>query len=137
MTSRIQEDGNGTEAKWADIDDDEDDWAPETIEWNDGTKITLAHTEAAPAPSQDVLRPEDVKDSSTPDQRPGRDTSRILFAKSSTTVGPNATVLRVGASVERQQQQARAAISARSGNDRAILTAKSVAPLPVKSPWQS
>lgn len=33
MTSRIQEDGGGTEAKWADIEDDEDDWAPETIEW--------------------------------------------------------------------------------------------------------
>lgn len=135
MTSRIHEDGNGTEAKWADIDDDEDDWAPETIEWNDGTKITLAHTETLPAPNQDVPRPENAKDNATPDQPPGPETSRILFAKSPTTVGPNATVLRVGASAERQQQQAKAAISARSGNDRAILTAKSQAPVPMKSPW--
>ncbi|KAF3158131.1 hypothetical protein EYR41_009365 [Orbilia oligospora] len=30
------------EAKWADIDDEDDNWVPpDTIEWNDGTKVTL------------------------------------------------------------------------------------------------
>lgn len=32
------------EAKWADIDDDDDDWVPEAIEWNDGMKVTLEDT---------------------------------------------------------------------------------------------
>lgn len=34
------------EAKWADIDDDDDDWVPEAIEWNDGMKVTLEDTAA-------------------------------------------------------------------------------------------
>ena len=29
--------------------DDDDDWAPESIEWTDGTKITLAQTDEQPA----------------------------------------------------------------------------------------
>ena len=65
MTSRIQEDGTGGEAKWADIDDDEDDWAPETIEWNDGTKVTLAHTESSlstTARDKDAIDAKDTKE---------------------------------------------------------------------------
>lgn len=38
------------QANWADIDDDDDDWAPESIEWTDGTKITLPQAdEVVPA----------------------------------------------------------------------------------------
>lgn len=55
MTSRIQEDGGATEGKWADIEDDEDDWAPETIEWTDGTKTNLA--EPPPPTPQEALKP--------------------------------------------------------------------------------
>ncbi|KAI9671270.1 MAG: hypothetical protein M1829_004677 [Trizodia sp. TS-e1964] len=47
LATRLQADEAGKEAKWADIDDDDDDWAPETIEWNDGTKITLPQAEEA------------------------------------------------------------------------------------------
>ncbi|KAF3902965.1 hypothetical protein ABW20_dc0102470 [Dactylellina cionopaga] len=40
------------EAKWADIDDDDDNWVPpDTIEWNDGTKVTL---EAAEPPKPTI-----------------------------------------------------------------------------------
>ncbi|KAL1962915.1 hypothetical protein VTN77DRAFT_9093 [Rasamsonia byssochlamydoides] len=135
MTSRIQEDGSGTEAKWADIDDDEDDWAPETIEWNDGTKITLTHTESVSASGQDAKGSKDVKDTPPPaDQSTSRDTAKVLFSKSSTTVGPNATVLRLGANADKQQQQQAKASSSSSkvGNEKPTLTAKSP---PVKSPW--
>lgn len=135
MTSRIQEDGSGTEAKWADIDDDEDDWAPETIEWNDGTKITLTHTESSvSAPTQDEKRSKDVKDTPPADQPTTRDTAKVLFSKSSTTVGPNATVLRLGANADKQQQ-AKAASTSKAGNEKPTLTAKSPAAPPPKSPW--
>ncbi|KAK6533361.1 hypothetical protein TWF694_002311 [Orbilia ellipsospora] len=41
MAERIQTE-DPKEAKWADIDDDDDGWVPpDTIEWNDGTKVTL------------------------------------------------------------------------------------------------
>ena len=57
MTSRIQADGEGKESKWADIDDDEDDWAPETIEWGDGTKVTVNQADVIP-PATQTSKPE-------------------------------------------------------------------------------
>ncbi|KAJ6262012.1 ATP synthase subunit [Drechslerella dactyloides] len=45
MAERIQTE-DSKEAKWADIDDEDDDWVPpDTIEWNDGTKVTLEASE--------------------------------------------------------------------------------------------
>ncbi|KAF8463524.1 hypothetical protein BDZ91DRAFT_309340 [Kalaharituber pfeilii] len=40
LASRLQSDDTNKETKWADEDDD-DDWVPEAIEWNDGTKVAL------------------------------------------------------------------------------------------------
>ena len=79
MTSRIQEDGNGTESKWADIDDDEDDWAPETIEWNDGTKIKLTHNENAQPPPEELRDRNEAKEAAIPAQPPARDNTKITF----------------------------------------------------------
>ncbi|KAI5457168.1 hypothetical protein BGZ63DRAFT_417478 [Mariannaea sp. PMI_226] len=54
MASRLNEDDAQGQNKWADIDDDDDDWAPEAITWGDGTKITLPHhEEPPPAPPSD------------------------------------------------------------------------------------
>ncbi|TQS37758.1 hypothetical protein Golomagni_01756 [Golovinomyces magnicellulatus] len=43
LATRLQSDDVGKQANWADIDDDED-WAPNTMEWADGTKVTLPQT---------------------------------------------------------------------------------------------
>ena len=48
LATRLQSDDPGKQANWADIDDDDDDWAPETIEWTDGTKITLPQADETP-----------------------------------------------------------------------------------------
>jgi hypothetical protein len=48
LATRLETDEKGQEFKWADIDDDEDDWVPETVEWMDGTKTSLRPQEAAP-----------------------------------------------------------------------------------------
>ncbi|KAJ5674244.1 hypothetical protein N7462_009683 [Penicillium macrosclerotiorum] len=130
MTSRIQEDGGGTEAKWADIDDDEDDWAPETIEWTDGTKVTLTHTEPAPLADQSN---EETKDLPPPEQIAMKDPIKIAAPKPTTSVGPNPTVLRLGASAERQAKAA--SISSKGTNDRVPSGSTSPAPPPAKSPW--
>lgn len=45
LATRLQSDDPGRQANWADIDDDDDDWAPESIEWTDGTKISLPSAE--------------------------------------------------------------------------------------------
>ncbi|KAG5949427.1 hypothetical protein E4U53_005889 [Claviceps sorghi] len=45
MASRLNEEDAQGQNKWADIDDDDEDWAPEAITWGDGTKTTLPHLE--------------------------------------------------------------------------------------------
>lgn len=45
MATRLHTDDTKGQANWADIDDDDDDWAPESITWKDGTKITIPHVE--------------------------------------------------------------------------------------------
>ncbi|KIV93544.1 hypothetical protein, variant 1 [Exophiala mesophila] len=131
LTSRIQEDGEGKEAKWADIDDDEDDWAPETIEWNDGTKSTLTPAEvtaqAPPNLSSTVPTNQDPKQATVPPKA-----SPPQFTSS---VGPNATVLKLGASAERQAQKA-ATLTSRGPAEKIVLSStKGLAPAPARSPW--
>lgn len=132
MTSRIQEDGDGKEAKWADIDDDEDDWAPESIEWNDGTKITLTQTEPAPsAVHQDAnVKPKEPS-IQIEDDRAERESPRPPVSKPS-SIGPNATVLKIGANSEKHQVKSSAPLS-RGPNDKPTLTPKTNAP--ARSPW--
>ncbi|KAJ5745697.1 hypothetical protein N7520_010879 [Penicillium odoratum] len=131
MTSRIQEDSGGTESKWADIDDDEDDWAPETIEWTDGTKVTLTHNDHPPPPEEIAQLPKEAP----PPEQPvaAQEAPRIAAPKPTTSVGPNPTVLRLGASAERQAKAA--SISSRGTNDRMPSGSTSPAPPPAKSPW--
>ncbi|KAL4874122.1 hypothetical protein BDV12DRAFT_159120 [Aspergillus spectabilis] len=141
MTSRIQEDGGaGTEAKWADIDDDEDDWAPETIEWNDGTKTDLKAEPVHPEPTS--TSPETSTTKTTTEIREelppveqitvAKEASKFI-AKPVTSIGPNPTVLRLGASAERQARTA--AISSKGPNERPPTSSTSPAPPPAKSPW--
>ncbi|KAF1919617.1 hypothetical protein BDU57DRAFT_536577 [Ampelomyces quisqualis] len=79
LATRLQADEAGKEAKWADIDDDEDDWAPDTVQWMDGTKSSGAVAEnemptaeeprlAAKAPEapQETARPAPVVATNTP-----------------------------------------------------------------------
>ncbi|KAK5998118.1 hypothetical protein PT974_00490 [Cladobotryum mycophilum] len=50
MASRLNEDDAQGQNKWADIDEDDEDWAPEAITWGDGTKTTLPHSDEPPVP---------------------------------------------------------------------------------------
>ena len=128
LATRLQADGDGKEAKWADIDDDEDDWAPDTIEWNDGTKITLPHTdnsatlaeEQAAASAAKVAQEEAAK-------------TEASVTKSTSTIGPNATVLKVGS----VGQPKTGGLALKTPSDKPTLVAKPSAPTPVKSPWAS
>ncbi|KAJ5415435.1 hypothetical protein N7465_004130 [Penicillium sp. CMV-2018d] len=131
MTSRIQEDGAvSSEAKWADIDDDEDDWAPETIEWTDGTKVNLTqpHTEPPPAPSH-----REPKEKELPPVEPSMVKESVKVApKPAISMGSRAMVLKVGANAERQARTASA--SSNGTNDKVPSSSTSPAP-PSKSPW--
>ncbi|KAF5866688.1 hypothetical protein ETB97_010783 [Aspergillus alliaceus] len=136
MTSRIQEDGGGTEGKWADIDDDEDDWAPETIEWTDGTKTNLSQVEHSAATKQENKATTELRDDFPPprSEQPltAKETAKLV-PKPMTSVGPNPTVLRLGANAERQAKSA--SISSKGTNDKSPSLSTSPAPPPAKSPW--
>ena len=130
MTSRIQGDGEGKESKWADIDDDEDDWAPETIEWGDGTKVTLNQPDAIPPPTQGNQAEILTDDKGQPLQP-----TKILSPLITTKIGPNATVLKLGASAERQQAQKAATLQKGPAEKATSSVTKPSAPPPSKSPW--
>ncbi|KAI5840710.1 hypothetical protein DFP73DRAFT_172909 [Morchella snyderi] len=78
LASRLVSDNESKEAKWADIDDDDDDWVPEAIAWNDGMKVTMDDTTAAttavnaettvspPATHVEPVCPEPVKEIAPP-----------------------------------------------------------------------
>lgn len=126
LATRLQADGDGKEAKWADIDDDEDDWAPETIEWNDGTKITLSHTDSAA-----VLAEEQAAALMLKEQQEEQNRAKMPPPKPATTVGPNATVLRLGSGGPPRT----GGLLLKNPSDKPTLVAKPPAPTPVRSPW--
>jgi hypothetical protein len=130
MTSRIEADGESKEAKWADIDDDEDDWAPETIEWADGTKVTLNH-------ANNMLLPPEAVESENPSEEQPKESLpvRPKPPHAVSSVGPNATVLKLGASAERQQAQKAIILQKGPSEKPAPSAVKSPAPVPAKSPW--
>lgn len=127
MATRLQADGDGKEAKWADIDDDEDDWAPETIEWNDGTKITLAESNAAAARAEEEAAAQALKEKQEAEAK-----AKAAQPKPASTVGPNATVLKLG-----QAAQPKGGVVLKTPSEKPTLVAKPAAPSPVKSPWAS
>lgn len=128
LATRLQADADGKEAKWADIDDDEDDWAPDTIEWNDGTKITLSHNDPAAA-----LAEEQAAAAAEKARQAEQSRARMPPPKPMTSVGPNAKVLKLGASGA--PKQVGGANAPKISSDKPTLVAKPIPPAPVKSPW--
>jgi hypothetical protein len=126
LASRPIEDGDSNQAKWADIDDEDDDWAPETIEWNDGTKINLAETAANTATENNSAS----KEKPGQEQEPERKEVPAPQAKTS-SIGPNATVLKLGSASQQKPPTA----SSKLSSEKPTLVAKPAVPTQVKSPW--
>lgn len=129
LATRLQADSDGKEAKWADIDDDEDDWAPDAIEWNDGTKITLAQNEAASAAVENSKVVPAAATEQVPDEK---EVKPVAAPKPTTTVGPNATVLKPRSSV---QPKLGGGVVLKNPAEKPSLVSKPAAPSTVRSPW--
>lgn len=128
MTARLQSDENGKDAKWADIDDEEDDWAPEAVVWMDGTKSTLTAQEAAAPQQEQKLVAEQAS-------KPAEATRPILQLKKPTIdLGPQKTILKPGAGAAAAQARQNGQ-GAGTPSEKPSLKAKSPAPTPSKSPW--
>ena len=129
LATRLQADGDGKESKWADIDDDEDDWAPETIEWNDGTKITLSQNDTAAILAEEQAAALTAKERQADEER----SKMSAQQKPTTTVGPNATVLKPRSAAQPKS----GGLVLKTPSDKPTLVAKPAAPAPVRSPWAS
>lgn len=128
LATRLQADESGKEAKWADIDDDEDDWAPETVEWMDGTKSTVAATENQTLPDE----PKPTTETETPTEA-----GKPVLASSSSLQRPSSasgtkTILKPGIHT---LTSSKAGLVLKGGPEKQTLVAKPSAPAPVKSPW--
>jgi hypothetical protein len=103
LATRLQSDEPGKEAKWADIDDDEDDWAPEAVQWMDGTKSSgaLGDNETPPAEEpKPVMRAPEMPQEITRSQetvRPAPAAAPSAPKQSVTVTGGPKTILKPGA----------------------------------------
>jgi hypothetical protein len=127
LATRLQADEGGKEAKWADIDDDEDDWAPDTVQWMDGTKSTVATTENQPPPEDPkavLIEP--------PAEAP-KPTPTAASSQKPSSTGGSKTILKPGAHA--QPSSGKSGLVLKGQPEKPTLVAKPSAPTPVKSPW--
>ena len=130
LATRIQADGDAKEAKWADIDDDEDDWAPETIEWNDGTKINITQQESASllaakrAEEEAAIKREE-------EEKKVKAAKAAAENKPTSSVGPNATVLKPRSA----QPKPGSPLVLKTPTEKPTLVSKPASSTPAKSPW--
>lgn len=119
MATRLQSEDMKGQSNWADIDDDDDDWAPEAITWTDGTKITLP--------------PADEPHSQAPDPTPAAAASKLASEKSRSPV-PSRTA---SPSVKSSTLASGKGLVLKAGStEKPSLVAKPPAPPgPSKSPW--
>ncbi|KAJ8060134.1 hypothetical protein OCU04_010485 [Sclerotinia nivalis] len=123
LATRLQADDPGKQANWADIDDDDDDWAPESIEWTDGTKITLPHADdAPPPPPEPVPEPAPVAKEikkAEPVPKPSKSPAPQVIAAPAPRLGSG-----------------KAGLILKGAPEKPTLVAKPPGPpTPVKSPW--
>ena len=130
LATRIQGDGDGKEAKWADIDDDEDDWAPEAIEWNDGTKINLPQKDSAALLAEQQAAEEAIKKREE-EEKKAKAAKAAAEKKQTTTVGPNATVLKPRS----LQTKPGSPLVMKASTEKPTLVSKPTSATPAKSPW--
>ncbi|OCK77720.1 hypothetical protein K432DRAFT_113155 [Lepidopterella palustris CBS 459.81] len=130
LATRLQADDSGKEAKWADIDDDEDDWAPETVEWMDGTKSTVTAAENQPPPVEEP-KVSTGKETPTEDSM-APPASSISLQRPSSTSGTK-TILKPGGHT--LGTSTKSGLVLKGAPEKPTLVAKPPAPAAVKSPW--
>ncbi|KAK3949977.1 hypothetical protein QBC32DRAFT_25494 [Pseudoneurospora amorphoporcata] len=123
MASRLQPEDTRGQANWADIDDDDEDWAPETITWKDGTKIAIPlaeeHSPSAPAPEPEpVPKPVEIVKETVATEKPKSPAPGYASVIKPGVLGSGKGLILKGAA------------------EKLTLVAKPPAqPAPVKSPW--
>lgn len=131
MATRLQADESGKEPKWADIDDDEDDWAPESVEWIDGTKSTVAAENMPLTPQEEVQQPMPAQ------ERPDAPKSSTPSVQRPSSTSGSKTILKPGGVVQSPAGQTKPTngLVLKGALEKPTLVAKPTTSVPVKSPW--
>ncbi|KIV99581.1 uncharacterized protein PV09_08758 [Verruconis gallopava] len=130
MTARLQSDESGKDSKWADIDDDEEDWAPETVEWMDGTKSSVG---AEPQPPPPPPRQEDRASSPSKKEPTAEPVKPVLTSMNkSAATQSNKTILRPGSQLNASPKPGAAQ---KAGADKSPSGGTKPSQPPAKSPW--
>ncbi|KAJ0374972.1 hypothetical protein COL26b_006844 [Colletotrichum chrysophilum] len=125
MANRLAPESAQAQGNWADIEDDDDDWAPETITWTDGTKTTLPHPDETPAPPPEPT-PAPAPAPAPPKEKPIEKPKSPAPPRNAPSPSMKPGVLASGKGL----------ILKGGSADKPTLVAKPPAPpTPVKSPW--
>jgi hypothetical protein len=130
LATRLQTDEGSKEAKWADIDDDEDDWAPDTVQWMDGTKSSVA-AENQPPPAEPP-KPITIAKPETPANVPKPAPAAPIDAPKTSVTGGAKTILKPGAHA---QPGGKTSLVLKGQPEKPTLVAKPTTGVPAKSPW--
>jgi hypothetical protein len=128
LATRLQSDEAGKDPKWADIDDDEDDWAPETVEWMDGTKSSVIPPEAqATPPPEEKIAPAVANDG------PEDTVNSVMASMQKLQTAPSVkTILKPGTPASNQPRTG--GLVLKGAPEKPTLVAKTPTG-PAKSPW--
>ncbi|KAF1928021.1 uncharacterized protein M421DRAFT_101389 [Didymella exigua CBS 183.55] len=134
LATRLPMDEAGKEAKWADIDDDDGDWAPDTLEWADGTKSSVPVVENQPPPVEEPPRPTILAkpEPTIEAPKPAAPAATSAPPKASVTGGPK-TILKPGGHV--QAGAGKSSLVLKGQPEKPTLVAKPSNGTPAKSPW--
>lgn len=131
MATRLQADEPDKQSKWADIDDDEEDWVPDTVEWMDGTKSTLQPSESQPSPPKEPQPPLSRRDSEETSKQSTPSDQRPLAI-----VPPGKTILKPGArTLTTQSSQTKPGLNLKKAPEISSGPTKPPIQGPAKSPW--
>ncbi|KAF2994493.1 hypothetical protein E8E13_002051 [Curvularia kusanoi] len=132
LATRLPMDEAGKEAKWADIDDDDGDWAPDTVEWMDGTKSSVTAPENQPPPVEEAPKPTILAKPEPAVDAPKPAAPVASAPKTSVTGGPK-TILKPGSHA--QAGAAKSSLVLKGQPEKPTLVAKPSTGAPAKSPW--
>lgn len=133
LATRLPVDEAGKEAKWADIEDDDGDWAPDTLEWMDGTKSSVTAPENQPPPVEEPPKPTILAKPDPPLDVPKPVAPPATTAPKTSVTGGSKTILKPGGHA--QAGAAKSSLVLKGQPEKPTLVAKPSTGAPAKSPW--
>lgn len=135
MASRLHSDDQKGQSTWADIDEDDEDWAaPEAITWTDGTKTTLHVDEPANEPVNELANQPATQPA--PHVPPASTSEPPVVIETKAVDKPRSPAPFSGSPSVKPSLPSGKGLILRGAPEKPTLVAKPPAPpTPVKSPW--